>query len=109
MKTPKNGHEGEKRGSMKRIFAIIGAGLLVMMYLMTLIFALSGSENYWGMLMASIAATITIPVLLYAYSLIYKTLKDRAQTGLMPENTEKKSPDMDNFPVTDGDEKEKDK
>ncbi len=62
---------------MKRILAFIGVGLLVGMYLMTLVFALSGSENYWGMLMGSVSATIIIPVVLYAYNLVYRLLKDR--------------------------------
>ena len=64
---------------MKRILAIIGAVLLVLMYAMTLIAALSSSENYWNLLMASAACTIIVPVLLYAYGLIYRLLKGRGK------------------------------
>ena len=61
--------------SLKRILALTGAGLLVIMYLLTLFFALSGSENYHGMLMGSIAATIIVPVVIYGYILVYRLLK----------------------------------
>ena len=62
---------------MKRILALAGVVILVVMYLLTLVFALSGSENYWGMLMGSVAATIIVPVVLYAYIIVYKLLKER--------------------------------
>ena len=67
---------------MKRILAMAGALILALMYIITLIFALSGSENYWGMLMASVAATIIVPVVLYGYILVYRLLRT-------------KTPDMD--------------
>ncbi len=63
---------------MKRILALAGAVILAVMYIITLVFALSGSENYWGMLMASVAATIIVPVVLYGYSLVYRLLKGKA-------------------------------
>lgn len=59
----------------KRILALIGALLLFAMYASTLVFALSGSENAESMLMASIACTIIVPVLLYAYILVYRVLR----------------------------------
>lgn len=61
----------------KRILALIGAILLFGMYACTLIFALSGSENSTNLLMASIACTIFVPVILYAYQLLYKVLKGK--------------------------------
>ncbi len=64
---------------MKRVLAMIGAILLVLMYAMTLIAALSSSESYWNLLMASAACTIIVPVLLYAYGLIYRLLKERGK------------------------------
>lgn len=60
---------------IKRILALIGAILLVCMYLSTLLFALTKNENAHNLLMASIACTIIFPVLLYAYTLVYKVLK----------------------------------
>ena len=64
----------------KRILALIGVILLVGMYLSTLIFALIKNENASNMLMASIVCTVIVPVLLYAYTLMYRVLKDRNET-----------------------------
>lgn len=63
----------------KRILAIIGAVLLVALYGSTLVFAIFDHTKSLGFLKASIACTILLPVLLYAYTLIYKLInkKDR--------------------------------
>ena len=74
---------GEDEHTVKRILALAGAVILAVMYIITLVFALSGSENYWGMLMASVAATIIVPVVIYGYSLVYRLLK-----GKTPDMTE---------------------
>ena len=60
---------------LKRIFALIGAVLLVILYACTLVFALIGSSWADMMLKASIAATILIPVLLYGMILMARVLK----------------------------------
>lgn len=57
---------------VKRILAAAGAILLLLLYASTLVCALSSSENFMNLLMVSIYATVIIPVLLWAYSLIYK-------------------------------------
>lgn len=57
---------------IKRILALAGAALLVVMYAATLIFALTDHTKSQGFLKASIACTILVPVLLYAYTLIYR-------------------------------------
>lgn len=62
---------------IKRILALLGVVLLVGMYGSTLFFALSGSPNADGCFKAALACTILVPVLLYAYTLIYKYLRDR--------------------------------
>ena len=84
---------------MKRILAFAGIGLLVFLYVLTLIFALSGSENYFGMMMASVAATILVPIVLYGYVLVYKVIKVN--------NTEE-APEEEELPETeetDGEQK----
>ena len=58
----------------KRILALAGVILLVLLYLSTLIFALLGKE-FLNWLMAAIIATIVIPVLIWAYGFIYRLLK----------------------------------
>lgn len=60
---------------VKQVLAIIGVILLIGLYGSTLFCALSASENFMDMLMASIYATVIIPVLLWAYSFIYKLIK----------------------------------
>ncbi len=63
--------------NLKRILAAAGAVLLVGLYLATLVFALMG-KDFFPMFMAAIFATITLPVLLWVYSWIYKKTKDAA-------------------------------
>lgn len=62
---------------IKRIFALTGAVLLICMYAATLVFSLIDSPASTDFLKASIAATILIPILLYAFILVAKILKDR--------------------------------
>lgn len=57
---------------LKRLLALIGAVLLFGMYACTLIFALTDHSAAKGLLKASIACTIILPVLLYAYTLVYQ-------------------------------------
>lgn len=59
----------------KQLFALLGICALVGMYLATFVCALSSSENFMGMLMASIYATIVIPVLIWAFTFISKLMK----------------------------------
>ncbi|HJD45702.1 MAG TPA: hypothetical protein H9909_02545 [Candidatus Mediterraneibacter norfolkensis] len=61
---------------IKRILALAGALLLVALYACTLIFALMESPAASGLLAASVAATILIPVLLYGYILIARLVKE---------------------------------
>ncbi len=65
----------------KRILALIGALLLALLYLSTLVFALMKSAVASDLLKASLICTVIIPVLLYGYILIYrirnKDKKDR--------------------------------
>ena len=59
---------------VKRILALIGVVLLVLLYLSTLVFAALGKE-FMNWLMASIVTTIMLPVLIWAYGFIYRLLK----------------------------------
>ena len=60
---------------VRQILAIIGIIILVGMYVATLVCALSGSENFMSMLMASIYASVVIPVLIWTFTFIYKLMK----------------------------------
>lgn len=63
---------------IKRILALTGAILLFSMYACTLIFALTDHSAAKGLLKASIACTIILPVLLYGYTLVYRITKDHS-------------------------------
>lgn len=59
----------------KRILAMLGVIFLIGLYLTTLLCAIFAKENLMTLLMASIYATFIIPVLLWAYSFIYKLIQ----------------------------------
>lgn len=56
----------------KRIFALLGAVLLICLYGSTLVFAIADCPSSADLLKASIAATILLPVLFYTYTLVYR-------------------------------------
>lgn len=58
----------------KQILAGTSVVLLVLMYLCTLIFALTDNPKTMGFFKASVALTILIPVLSYAGILMYRLL-----------------------------------
>ncbi len=62
---------------MKRILALAGALLLLLLYGATFFFALSGSPDADGWFKASLFCTVAVPVLIYGYILVYRYLKDR--------------------------------
>ncbi len=57
---------------IKRILALAAVIILVIMYLSTIVFALSDSPDAEAWFKASIFCTVVIPVLLYGYMAIYK-------------------------------------
>ena len=59
----------------KRILALIGAILLLLMYVAAFIVTildLTSDMRYWK---AAMVATVIIPVLIWAYSFVYKLIK----------------------------------
>lgn len=68
----KNSTKNSKLVKIRRILALIGAVFLFGMYAATLLFAFIDRSASQGLLKASIACTIILPVLLYAYSLVYR-------------------------------------
>lgn len=59
----------------KQIAALIGIIFLVGLYIVTLIAACFSSPASSGLFLACVYATITIPVLLWAYQFIYKLVR----------------------------------
>lgn len=59
----------------KRILAMIGVILLLLLYLITFIAGITSNPNSANLFKACLFATIVIPILLYAYILIYRNIK----------------------------------
>ena len=79
---------------LRRILALLGVVILVGMYVVTLVFALSSSPNANNMLMASIVCTVIVPCLLYGMILItrvldYRHLSDRDKETENTKNSKK--------------------
>ncbi len=71
---------------VKQILAILGIIVLVGLYVSTIICALSASDNFMNMLMTSIYASVIIPVLIWAYSFIYKLIKKDSEEKTTTDN-----------------------
>ena len=80
---------------VKQIFAIFAIVLLVGLYLSTLIFALIGSSDAMVLFKASIFSTVVIPVLIWAYSMIFRLLKNHFSLRDDNTDTAKKQEDSD--------------
>jgi hypothetical protein len=59
---------------IKRFAALICAILLFLMYVSTLVFAFIDKSRSLGLLKASVACTILVPVMSYAYILVYRLI-----------------------------------
>ena len=62
--------------NVKRILALIGVILLIALYVSTLVLAFIGNDTALTWLKISIFATVVVPVMLWAYSFIYRLLKN---------------------------------
>lgn len=81
---------------VKRILAIIGIVLLVSLYVTTIVLALTDDANTMNAFRASIYCTFLVPVLIWAYTFIYKLLKNNygnkpADEFTLPDDNEKKA------------------
>lgn len=61
---------------VKQILAMIGVVLLVALYLVTLVLAVLG-KDFFPMFMAALATTIILPVILWLYTLMEKSRKEK--------------------------------
>lgn len=60
---------------LKQILAILLVVLLVSLYFITLILAITDKTKSMQMFEASILATIIIPILIWAYTFIYRLIR----------------------------------
>ena len=63
----------------KQVLAILGIILLVSLYFITLICAVTDSTATMQVFMASVFATVVIPVLIWAYSFIYRLIRKNSE------------------------------
>ena len=63
--------------SSKRIFALIGIILLAVLYITTLVLAFIDPSPEKVYFKAGLFLCVVVPVLLYAYILVYKYLRDK--------------------------------
>lgn len=73
---------------IKRIFALIAVIFLIGIYAFTLIAAISGSPDTDYLLRASIFCTAVIPVMLYAWILIYRIFGSRGEQNTSDSHTD---------------------
>ena len=84
---------------MKKVLAWIGIGLLVCMYLLNLVLALTGSEATRGMFTACVVCTILIPIILYCFLMLSKKFSARKEMKKDFEELDKlMNEDGDNLP-----------
>ena len=60
---------------VKQILALVGVILLLCLYGATLILAITDNSGTMNAFFASVVATVIIPVLLWAYSFIYRLVR----------------------------------
>lgn len=72
----------------KRILAMVGVILLVLLYLSTLIFAILG-KDFMNWLMAAVVSTVILPVLIWAYTFVYKLVKGNKADDILKEEIKK--------------------
>ena len=64
---------------IKRILALLGIIIVVGLYLATLILAVTGSEHTMGLLMATLFASIAVPVFIYVVQLAMKAFQKKSE------------------------------
>lgn len=97
-KQPEN--RPSEKWTLQRILALAGIVLLLVLYALTMVFALMDSPTARGLLMAAVFCTIAVPVLLYAMILVARNLRKKNEElfGIsgkpeMPETESKPDPE----------------
>ena len=72
----------KKKFTFKQIVAIIGLILLVGMYVVSLVLACFAKPGAEGMFMASLVATVIIPIVLYIFIALDKVARRNAPEGV---------------------------
>lgn len=65
---------------IKQILAFVGIFVLIGLYATTIVMSFLNHPQFFDFLMASIYASVVIPVLLWTYSFIYKLVHKKDET-----------------------------
>lgn len=76
----------KKSGLVKRILALSGVGILLFFAILTLVFAVTGNPNFFGMLLITLMA----PILLWIYMFLYKLLTGKNAEEMAQEEMERR-------------------
>ncbi len=71
----------KKRVRFKKVLAWVGIIILVMLYLLTLIFAIIDVAGWQRCFFASVGATIIVPTILWINMFLYDRMMDRRKEG----------------------------
>lgn len=71
----------EKKKRFKRILAVAGTAILILMYLLLLIFAIIDVAGWQRYFFACLGATIIIPSILWINIYLYDRMMDRRKEG----------------------------
>ncbi|MBR6536901.1 MAG: hypothetical protein IKT67_06840 [Lachnospiraceae bacterium] len=72
----------KKKITFKQIVAAVGLLLLVGMYVVSIVFACLAKPGAEGMFMASLVATVIIPIVLYIFIVLDKIARKNAPEGM---------------------------
>jgi len=72
----------KKKVTFKQIVAVIGLLLIVGMYAVSIVFACLAKPGAEGMFMASLVATVIIPIVLYIFIALDKVARRNAPEGM---------------------------
>ncbi|MBQ8548860.1 MAG: hypothetical protein IJ427_10235 [Lachnospiraceae bacterium] len=72
----------KKKVTFKQIAAVVGLLLIVGMYVASFVFALTAKPGAEGMFMASLVATVIVPIVLYIFITLDKWAKKNAPEGI---------------------------
>lgn len=72
----------KKKVTLKQIFAAVGLLLLVGMYVVSIVLACMAKPGAEGMFMASVLATVILPIILYIFLALDKWAKMNAPEGM---------------------------
>jgi len=69
------------KDKVKRLVALTGAIILALMYILTLVFAITDNPETMSMFKAALILTVIVPIFLYAYQLVYRVVKGAGYSG----------------------------